>query len=67
MGLDVENIHKLGPSGHTLTIEEKAGLQVAIIQRQKEENFPSKPLFWGKVSKGINGWIIYIWHTNVLS
>jgi hypothetical protein len=57
-GMDIDSTHRLGPSGHTLTVEERSGLQVAILERQKEENFPSKPLFWGKIFGELNDYLV---------
>jgi len=31
---------------------------VAILARQKEEGFPAKPLFWGKVFGEVNDYLI---------
>lgn len=54
----MDNLHRLGPSGSTLTIEERAGLQVAMLERQKEENFNTRPLFWGKILGELNDYLI---------
>lgn len=58
MGVDIDYLHRLGPSGSTLTIEERAGLQVAMLERQKEENYTSKPMFWGKILGELNDYLI---------
>jgi hypothetical protein len=48
--MELSNISKVsGVSGHTLNMEEIAGLEVAILQRRREESLLGKMLFWGKL------------------
>ncbi|CAM9172444.1 unnamed protein product [Phaeothamnion confervicola] len=43
-----KHMEHLGPCGHTLSVSERAGLQVSMLQRQEEEGL-QKLLFWGKI------------------
>jgi len=45
---DFDSIEKLSSSGHCLSVEEKAGLEIAMIQRKNDEGF-SELYFWGKI------------------
>jgi len=56
--VDIDSLDKLGPSGYTLNMEERSGLQVSMLQRCKEENYPSKLLFWGKIRGIQNDYLI---------
>lgn len=47
--MELSNLEKLNPlSGNSLNIEEVSGLEVAMLQRKREENLNGKLLFWGK-------------------
>lgn len=46
--MDVEHVSRLGFSGNTLNVEERAGLEVAMMKRAEEEGM-GRLLFWGKV------------------
>ena len=48
--MDLQNVSKVNaPSGFCLSIEELSGLEVAILQRKREENLIGQLSFWGKV------------------
>jgi len=51
--------HHLGKNtgGFTLTMEEKAGLEVAMLARQKEESLPA-PLFFGKIFGEVSDYLV---------
>ena len=51
--------HHLGKNtgGYTLTMEEQAGLEVAMLARQKEESL-SAPLFFGKIFGEVSDYLI---------
>jgi hypothetical protein len=34
--MDINNIHNLGPSGYTLSMEEKAAMSISMLQRSRE-------------------------------
>jgi len=59
MNLSSSSQH-LGPNtgGFTLTMEEKAGLDVAMLARQKEESLPSSPLFFGKIFGEVSDYLV---------
>ena len=54
---DLESVDKLADSGFTLSVEEKAGLQVSMLRRQLEENFDTFQ-FWGKVFGKQNDYLV---------
>ena len=54
---DLDFADRLNDSGFTLSVEEKAGLQAAMLQRKLEENF-SVFQFWGKIFGKQNDYII---------
>jgi len=45
---DFDSIDKLNSSGLCLSVEEKAGLEIAMVQRTNDEGF-SQLYFWGKI------------------
>jgi hypothetical protein len=45
----MRHMELLGPSDYTLSVSERAGLEVSMMQRQHEESLEGKMLFWGKV------------------
>lgn len=45
----MKHMELLGPCDHTLSVSERAGLEVSMMQRQHEESLEGKMLFWGKV------------------
>ena len=48
--MDIKNIGRLSNvSAYTLNVEETAGLEVAMLQRKRDENLPGNQLFWGKI------------------
>eukprot|EP00638_Chattonella_subsalsa_P005870 CAMPEP_0117760688 /NCGR_PEP_ID=MMETSP0947-20121206/16789_1 /TAXON_ID=44440 /ORGANISM="Chattonella subsalsa, Strain CCMP2191" /LENGTH=222 /DNA_ID=CAMNT_0005581447 /DNA_START=624 /DNA_END=1289 /DNA_ORIENTATION=- len=48
--MELDHISKVGPScGYTLSVDEKSGLSVSMLQRQREEVFLTRLQFWGKV------------------
>ena len=48
--MDLSNVGKLGAlNGQALSVEEVAGLEVAMTQRKLDENITGKLQFWGKV------------------
>lgn len=53
----IAKIHLLGPSGYTLSMEEKASMQIAMLQRSREENL-GKMHFWGKLTGETNDYLI---------
>jgi hypothetical protein len=46
--VDIDATHLLCDSGFTLSIEEKAALQISMLERKNAEGF-NKLYFWGKV------------------
>lgn len=59
--MDLESVQRLGPTGNTLTLEERAGLKVAFMQRMREENLPTKLQFWGKVMGVENDYLVAVY------
>jgi len=55
--MDLASIENLGPSGYTLSLEEKAALRVSMLQRSREENL-GKLKFWGKVFGETNDYLV---------
>ena len=48
--MELHNLGRLSSvCGFTLNVEESAGLEIAMLQRKREENLPGKWLFWGKI------------------
>jgi len=48
--MDLEYISKISPfSGQTLSLDQKSGLEVSMLQRQREEVFLTRLKFWGKI------------------
>jgi len=45
---DIDDLSYLTTSGFTLSVEERAGLEVAMLKRQNDESLP-KLYFWGKI------------------
>jgi len=54
---DLLNVDKLADSGSTLSVEEKAGLEVSMLRRKLEENFDTFQ-FWGKVFGKQNDYLV---------
>ena len=46
--MEISCIDRAGPSGNTLNVEERAGLEAAMLKRQLEEGL-DRLYFWGKV------------------
>eukprot|EP00615_Pteridomonas_danica_P003138 CAMPEP_0114347878 /NCGR_PEP_ID=MMETSP0101-20121206/14271_1 /TAXON_ID=38822 ORGANISM="Pteridomonas danica, Strain PT" /NCGR_SAMPLE_ID=MMETSP0101 /ASSEMBLY_ACC=CAM_ASM_000211 /LENGTH=273 /DNA_ID=CAMNT_0001485489 /DNA_START=34 /DNA_END=855 /DNA_ORIENTATION=+ len=55
--MDINLINHLGPSGNTLSMEEKAAMQISMLQRSREENV-GKLYFWGKIMGETNDYLI---------
>uniref|UniRef100_A0A7S2V1U7 Radial spoke head protein 9 homolog n=1 Tax=Fibrocapsa japonica TaxID=94617 RepID=A0A7S2V1U7_9STRA len=48
--MELEFISRIEPSsGCTLSLDEKSGLDIAVLQRRQEEIFSTKLYFWGKI------------------
>ena len=48
--MDLQNVSKVSAlSGYNLNIEESSGLEVAILQRKREESLTGRLAFWGKI------------------
>ncbi|CAN0384600.1 unnamed protein product [Ectocarpus fasciculatus] len=57
--MELRNIDRICPSsGATLNLEEQAGLEVAMVQRKREENLAGKFLFWGKIYGATQDYLI---------
>lgn len=57
--MDLSNVSKLGAlNGQTLSIEETAGLEMAMSKRKLEENITGKLQFWGKVFGNTQDYLI---------
>ncbi|CAM9238933.1 unnamed protein product [Ectocarpus sp. 13 AM-2016] len=48
----------LGPCGKTLSVSERSGLQVSMMQREREERLEGKMVFWGKVEGNENDYLV---------
>eukprot|EP00937_MAST-01D_sp_MAST-1D-sp2_P005048 g5048.t1 len=55
--MDLEHADRLNDSGFCLSVEEKAGLQIAMLRRKHEESFETFQ-FWGKVFGKQNDYIV---------
>jgi len=47
--MNIDNLEQLSESGMCLSVEEKAGLEIAMVQRANDEDF-STLYFWGKIT-----------------
>eukprot|EP01041_Mallomonas_annulata_P010733 gene10733-22422_t len=48
--MELQNVGRLSSAcANTLNVEESAGLEVAVLQRKREENLSGKIMFWGKI------------------
>jgi len=57
--MELSNVGKLGAlNGQALSVEEVAGLEVAMTQRKLEENITGKLQFWGKVFGNTQDYLI---------
>ena len=57
--MQIHNIPRLSASnGSTLSTEEIAGLEVAMLQRKLEENLSGSILFWGKIYGSTQDYLI---------
>eukprot|EP00903_Cladosiphon_okamuranus_P015183 g14037.t1 len=52
------HIDFLGPSGKTLSVSERSGLQVSMMQREREERLEGKMMFWGKVNGNEDDYLV---------
>ena len=55
--VDIDSTHLLSDSGFTLSIEEKAALQISMLERKNAEGF-DKLYFWGKIMGKDNDYLI---------
>jgi radial spoke head protein 9 len=58
--VSLQNMPSLGPSGSTLSVEERAGLQVEMLQRRQAEGFSTDLKFWGRITGKTNDYLIAI-------
>lgn len=56
--MDLSSLPCLGPSGMTLTVEERSALQVSMLAIQRKENLSEKLKFWGKVAGETNDYLV---------
>jgi len=54
---DLDNIDKLSDSGMCLSVEEKAGLEIATVQRKNDEQM-GEIYFWGKIQGTTEDYLI---------
>lgn len=54
---DLENVERLNDSGFTLSVEEKSGLQTAMLRRKLEEKLDTVQ-FWGKIFGKQNDYLV---------
>ena len=48
--MELHNVSRISSAcGFSLNVEEITGLEVAMLQRKREENLSGKLMFWGKV------------------
>lgn len=65
--MELQNISRLSSiCGYTLNVEELAGLEIAMLQRKREENLPGKWLFWGKIF-GVTQDYLIVYTVDILS
>lgn len=55
--MDLNSLRNLGPTGFTLSIEERAALQIAMLAIQRKENL-DRLQFWGKITGESNDYLI---------
>jgi hypothetical protein len=59
--MDLHNLSRIAPScGYTLTTEEVAGLEAAMVQRRREENLHGRFQFWGKIFGATQDYLIAV-------
>lgn len=59
--MELSNISKVSAiSGHTLNMEEVAGLEVAVLQRRREESLMGQMLFWGKIFGSTQDYLVVV-------
>lgn len=59
--MELSNLERLNPlSGQSLNIEEISGLEVAMLQRKREENLIGKFLFWGKIYGATQDYLVVV-------
>ena len=62
--MELHKIQHVGPlQGNTLNVEEVAGLEVAMTQRQLQENLVGTMYFWGKIFGSVQDYLV-VFHTN---
>jgi len=63
--MEINNLCHLSGSGNTLNVEERACLQVAMLERKNAEKL-SKVLFWGKVFGEVADYLVAYGETQTL-
>jgi hypothetical protein len=63
--MDINNLCHISASGHTLNLEERACLQVAMLERKNAEKL-SKVLFWGKIFGEVADYLVAYGETQTL-
>merc|ERR1719446_2000279 len=58
--VSLANLPSLGPSGSGLSVEEKSGLQVSMLQRRDAEGFSTDLKFWGRITGKTTDYLIAI-------
>merc|ERR1719446_1703108 len=58
--VSLANLPSLGPSGSGLSVEEKSGLQVSMLQRRDAEGFSADLKFWGRITGKTNDYLVAI-------
>jgi hypothetical protein len=59
--MELQNIGKISPvSNFTLNVEETSGLEVAMLQRKREEGLNGNWLFWGKIFGATQDYLVVI-------
>ena len=57
--MELHNISRIsGLAFSTLSVEEHSGLEVAMLERKREENLHGKVLFWGKLYGNTQDYLI---------
>jgi len=59
--MELSNISRISAlCGNTLNLEEVAGLEVAILQRRREESLVGRLLFWGKIYGSTQDYLVVV-------
>jgi hypothetical protein len=60
--MELQHLERVSPvSVNSLNIEEVSGLEVAMLQRKREENLPGRLLFWGKIFGATQDYLIVLY------